>query len=365
MDQRKEKASGEVSLPSVFLSPIRTDVVHIVHTNMSKNKRQPYAVSEKAGHQHSAESWGTGRAVARIPRVSGGGTSRSGQGAFGNMCRKGRMFAPTKTWRRWHRKINQNQKRFAVCSALAATAVPALVMARGHRISRVPQIPLVVDDSAEALKKTRDARQFLDNIAAMGDVEKSKNSRHLRAGKGKYRNRRYVQRLGPLFIYGENSECERALRNLPGVDVCSVDRLNLLQLAPGGHIGRFCIWTKSAFEKLNQIYGNAKDAVGNKSGFTLPRPTMTNADLDRIIKDSNVQASLRPAVRPKRLIRLKKNPLKNLNVRIRLNPYYKTLVRQQLNTEARAKTVEKKRKMKITPKQRQARSAALDAMLNA
>lgn len=31
-----------------------------VHTGMAKNKRQPYAVSEKAGHQTSAESWGTG-----------------------------------------------------------------------------------------------------------------------------------------------------------------------------------------------------------------------------------------------------------------------------------------------------------------
>lgn len=63
---------------------------------MAKNKRQPYAVSEKAGHQTSAESWGTGRAVARIPRVNGSGTHRAGQAAFGNMCRSGRMFAPTK-----------------------------------------------------------------------------------------------------------------------------------------------------------------------------------------------------------------------------------------------------------------------------
>lgn len=106
---------------------------------MAKNKRQPYAVSEKAGHQTSAESWGTGaynptvngghnytpalsyelvlitlissgRAVARIPRVSGGGTHRAGQAAFGNQCRSGRMFAPTKVWRKWHQKINLNQK---------------------------------------------------------------------------------------------------------------------------------------------------------------------------------------------------------------------------------------------------------------
>ena len=83
------------------------------------------------GHQTSAESWGTGRAVARIPRVRGGGTHRSGQGAFGNMCRGGHMFAPTKVYRRWHRKVNVAQKRYAMCSAIAATGVPALVMAKG------------------------------------------------------------------------------------------------------------------------------------------------------------------------------------------------------------------------------------------
>lgn len=66
-------------LPSVFLAPIRPDIVKFVHTNMAKNKRQAYSVSERAGHQTSAESWGTGRAVARIPRVSGGGTHRAGQ----------------------------------------------------------------------------------------------------------------------------------------------------------------------------------------------------------------------------------------------------------------------------------------------
>ena len=65
--------------------------------------------------------------------MSGGGTNRSGQGAFGNMCRGGRMFAPTKTWRRWHRHINVNQRRYALCSALAASAVPALIMAKGIR----------------------------------------------------------------------------------------------------------------------------------------------------------------------------------------------------------------------------------------
>lgn len=68
-------------------------------------------------------------------------------------------------------------------------------------------------------------------------------------------HRRYVSRKGPLVIYGNEAACARAFRNLPGVEVACVDRLNLLQLAPGGHLGRFCIWTKSAFEKLDAVFG--------------------------------------------------------------------------------------------------------------
>jgi large subunit ribosomal protein L4e len=121
-----------IQLPAIFKAPIRPDVVNDVHQLMRRNARQAYAVNAEAGHQTSAESWGTGRAVARIPRVRGGGTHRSGQGAFGNMCRGGRMFAPTKPWRRWHRRININLKRYAVVSAIAASGVPALVQARGN-----------------------------------------------------------------------------------------------------------------------------------------------------------------------------------------------------------------------------------------
>jgi large subunit ribosomal protein L4e len=84
-NEQGEATGNTVPLPAVFKAPIRPDVVNFVHTNMAKNKRQPYAVSRKAGHQTSAESWGTGRAVARIPRVRGGGTHRSGQGAYGNV----------------------------------------------------------------------------------------------------------------------------------------------------------------------------------------------------------------------------------------------------------------------------------------
>jgi len=171
-----EKHPIHITTPKVFESPIRLDIVATVFRDLNKNHRQPYAVSVYAGHQTSAESWGTGRAVARIPRVAGGGTHRAGQGAFGNMCRGGRMFAPTKTWRRWHRRVNINQRRYAVASALAASAVPALVMARGHRIEQIPEVPLVIsNDSLRTIEgKTYNAIDLLDKLHADTDLEKSK-----------------------------------------------------------------------------------------------------------------------------------------------------------------------------------------------
>ncbi|XP_047307766.1 60S ribosomal protein L4 [Impatiens glandulifera] len=341
---------ASIPLPDVLKAPIRPDIVNFVHSNMSKNSRQAYAVSRKAGHQTSAESWGTGRAVSRIPRVPGGGTHRAGQGAFGNMCRGGRMFAPTRIWRRWHRRINVNQKRYAVVSALAASAVPSLVLARGHRIESVPELPLVVSDSVEGIEKTSAAIKALKQIGAFPDAEKAKDSHAIRQGKGKMRNRRYISRKGPLIVYGtEGSKLVKAFRNIPGVEIANVERLNLLKLAPGGHLGRFIIWTQSAFEKLDSIYGSFDKLSEKKKGYVLPRSKMVNADLARIINSDEVQSVVKPIKKELKKASIKKNPLKNLNTLLKLNPYAKTARRMSLLAEsqrvdAKKQKLDKKRK---------------------
>ena len=309
-------------------------LVHFVHTNMAKNCRQAYAVSSAAGHQHSAESWGTGRAVARIPRVSGGGTHRAGQGAFGNMCRKGRMFAPTKIWRRWHRPINQGQRRFAVCSAIAASAVPSLVMARGHKIDRVREIPFVIASAIESITKTKAAMEALVKLHAIEDVKKVEASKRQRAGKGKMRNRRFTMKRGPLIIYADDHGITKSFRNVRGIDACHVDRLNLLQLAPGGHMGRFIIWTEGAFARLDALYGTFRKKAELKKDFHLPNPIMTNPDLARIINSDEIQTVLRPA-KSHRIRRppIKKNPLRNLGVMLKLNPYARVIRLRELQVE--------------------------------
>ncbi|CBK20205.2 Ribosomal protein L4/L1e [Blastocystis hominis] len=311
------KIVSTVPLPSVFTAPIRTDVVQFVHTNLNKNHRQPYAVFKRAGHQHSAISWGTGRAVARVPRVSGGGTARSGQGAFANMCRKGRMFAPTKIWRKWHRKVNVNQKRYALVSALAASAVPALVMARGHKIDGVSEIPFVVDDALCKLTKTKEAVSFLQKNGCYADVERVSESKKIRCGKGKMRNRRYTMRVGPMVVYADGEEAVALpFRNIPGVELCNVNRMNVLRMAPGGHVGRFVIWTKAAFERLEALYGPESEKVG----YTMPKNVLTVADMGRLINSAEIQAVVRPA---KKVVAYPKkaNALKNKAVMDSLNPY--------------------------------------------
>jgi len=310
-----------VCLPAVFRAPVRPDIVSLMHNNIAKNKRQPYCVSEPAGHQTSAESWGTGRAVARIPRVRGGGTHRSGQAAFGNMCRGGRMFAPTKQWRRWHRKVGVAQKRYAMCSAIAATGVPALVMAKGHVIDGIPEVPLVVADSVQGFTRTKQAVEFLRRNKAWADVAKVYATRRMRAGKGKLRNRRHVQKLGPLVIYDQDQGVTKAFRNIPGVDVIQVDNLNLLKLAPGGHVGRFCIWTESAFKKLDGLYGTWRKASTSKAGWNLPQPKMANTDLSALLKSEAIRAVLRAPNRKVSRAVVRTNPLKNIRTMLQLNPY--------------------------------------------
>jgi len=318
-DAPKEK-SATLPMPQVLATPLRPDLVRYVHTNMSKNKRQAYAVGHKVGYETAAESWGTGRAVARIPRVPGGGTHRAGQAAFGNQARGGGMFCPTKTWRRWHRRVNVGQKRSAVVAALAASSLPPLVMARGHRISEVAELPLVVSDGLESCQKTKAAVETLRSLGCGEELQRVIDSKKVRAGKGKMRNRRYTMRRGPLVIYNEDNGIVRAMRNIPGVETACVTRLNLLKLAPGGNFGRFIIWTEGAFKKLNEMYGSMKSGAPMKKGYSLPRAAMENADVARIINSDEVQSVLRPKLEAPKKFAVKKNPLKNPMVMARLNP---------------------------------------------
>jgi len=261
------------------------------------------------------------------------------------------MFNPTKVWRRWHRHVNTTQKRHAIASALAATSLPPLVMARGHRIDEVSELPLVVSDGAQSLTKTKDALSLLEGLGCGNELSKVARSKKLRSGKGKMRDRKYTMRRGPLVVYAEDSGLTRALRNLPGVESCNVDRLNLLSLAPGGNFGRFVVYTEGAFKKLSEMYGDEGNASELKKGYHLPRAMMSNADVARIINSDEVQSVVTPSKEKPKMYGAKKNALKNKKAMFKLNPAAKTksaLLKRTLTAGSKEAEAMKKKKAKTT-----------------
>jgi len=189
-------------------------------------------------------------------------------------------------------------------------------------------------------------------------------SRYKRAGKGKARNRRFKHRVGPLIVYNANQGIVQAARNIRGVDLCRVDKLNLLKLCPGGHVGRMIIWTEDAFRRLDQVFGTQKRTSAIKAGYHLPRPLMKNSDLNRIINSQEVQTALTPKKVIERTPR-KRNPLKRPELYARLNPlfakrYKEILAKKQpgkaLQTTTRLLRPEKKKqrvKIQPTPEQKE------------
>jgi len=128
---------------------------------------------------------------------------------------------------------------------------------------------------------------------------------------------------GPLVIYKEDEGLLQSLRNIPGVDFCQVSRLNLLQLAPGGHLGRLIVWTASAFKELDSIWGTYTKLATKKNNWILPKSCLTNTDIDRIINSDEVQNVLNPIKENIPLsINKKFNPLKNKKAMRKLNPFH-------------------------------------------
>lgn len=121
---------------------------------------------------------------------------------------------------------------------------------------KVPQLPLVIEDSVNGIAKTKEALKMLNLVGAGPDLERVAKGQNVRSGKGKARGKRLQKKKGPLFVVNDDSESlVRALRNIPGVDVVNVKRLNIRLLAPGGQLGRFTVYTNSAMKELANQFG--------------------------------------------------------------------------------------------------------------
>ena len=250
------KPVGRIKLPPIFRTPLRPDVIKRAVLAIQSSRFQPQGRNPMAGKRTTAESRGVGLGIARIPRIKG----PRGRAALAPGTVGGRAAHPPVSEKKIVKRIPKKEKRLALFSAIAATASQKTVASRGHSIVDVPQIPLIVADKLESLSKTEKVEEVLIQLGVLSDIYRVRESRKIRAGKGKLRGRKVKQAVGPLIVVAENKGLLKAARNIPGVDVVTVNNLNAEILAPGTHPGRLTVWTTSAIEKLDELYsGGEKD----------------------------------------------------------------------------------------------------------
>ena len=237
-------SSGKIDLPEVFSTPYRPDLIRKAFNVLRSNKRQPYGADPFAGKRHATASVGKGRGMSRVPRLTQGRRAALAPCVIG-----GRRAHPPKAEKNWEEKINKKEKQLAKNSALAATADKEIVMKRGHRFDEKLTLPIIVEDKFEKLTKTKDVIKALEKIGLYEDILRADNGKHIRAGKGKRRGRKY-RIPKSILIISTRDEIQKSSSNLVGVDVVKPSEINIEHLAPGGDAGRLTVITTSALKEI-------------------------------------------------------------------------------------------------------------------
>lgn len=250
------KKQGSIELPEQFNEEYRPDLIRRAVLAIQSHKRQPYGSKPEAGKRPTAKTskrrrkyrGSYGKGISRVPRKI---HSRNGQqmnwvGAFAPGTVGGYRAHPPKSWKVWDLKINDTERRKALRSAIAATAMKEVVEERGHNAANVP---MVADSKIESISKTSDARAMLESFGLKEELERCEE-RKVRAGKGKNRGRRYKLKKGILLVVSGKCKLFDAAKNLPGIDIAIVSSLNAELLAPGYAPGRITVWSERAVERL-------------------------------------------------------------------------------------------------------------------
>jgi large subunit ribosomal protein L4e len=243
------KEIESVSLPAVFSTPIRNDVIGRVYVALVSHSRQPQGRDPLAGERTSAESGHppTGRGISRIPRVKGERYSKSGMAGAVASTVGGRLPHPPRSEKVIRKEVNKKERYFALASAIAATADSDIVAKRGHKFSA--KLPIVVSSDLEKIEKVRELKKFLQIVGADKDMERIRN----RASKISSSLSRISRTgTGPLFVVSDKSKLEGAAKSMSGVSVVKSCDVSVLDLAPGSCPGRLTIWTKDALSTLSK-----------------------------------------------------------------------------------------------------------------
>jgi len=251
------KPTGKIELPEVFKELFRPDLITRAVLALQSLKRQPYGPDELAGFRTSAHYHGRRRErwtmmmrdMARLPRLHHTSPHMSWRARRVPQAVKGREAHPPKVEKVWYQKINKKEKELALRSAIATTANKEILKSRGHKVEKIKELPIVVKDEIESIKKTKDVKKLLLSLG-LEDELKRITERKIRPTAGRMRGRKYKTKIGPLIVVYEDRGIGKTCRNIPGVHVQLVKNISVEDLAPGSNPGRLTIWSRSSIEKL-------------------------------------------------------------------------------------------------------------------
>ncbi len=244
------KKKNLVDMPRIFNIKPRKDLIRKAsEISFSKNK-QVQGRNKRAGLRNTAKGWGTGHGISRAPRIKGSGFPTARNVGRVPFAKGGRRAHPIKTEKVVKKKINKKVNKLSIISAISASGDLDWVKNRGHLIDKVPEIPLVIDDKIQTVKKTKLMYSILSELGLEDELVKVKVGKKIRGGKGKRRGRKYKNKKSILIVIKDDFGIVKASRNIPGVDVVKFENLSIANLAPGGLSGRLILWAQSAFNDL-------------------------------------------------------------------------------------------------------------------
>lgn len=242
-----------IEIPDIFKVKPRKDLVRKAKEAFESRNKQVQGRDKRAGLRNTAKGWGTGHGMSRAPRIKGSGFSTARNVGRVPFAVGGRRSHPIKTEKVLPKKINKKSYKLSMISAISSSGDYDWVKSRGHLIDNIPELPLVIDDKIQTVKKSSAAFKIFSELGLNMELDKSKKSKKIRAGKGKRRGRKYKKNRGVLFVIKDDFGIMKATRNIPGIETVKYENMSINNLAPGGSLGRLILWSQSAFDELNNI----------------------------------------------------------------------------------------------------------------
>jgi len=256
---KENREVGKKKLPKQFSEPSRADIIKRAVEAIFGNRRQKYGVNPRAGKRHSAYVskkrrrfrgvYGSSRSRTPKKVLSQSGMQFNWVGAFAPNARGGHRAHPPKAEKSWACKINIKERKKAIRSALASALNKSLVVKRGHNVPG--DYPFIISNDFENISKTKDFRSALLALGLKPELDRA-SRKSIRAGKGTLRGRPYKKAKGPLVVVSGNCDLIKSAKNVAGVDVVDVKKLNAELLAPGCIPGRLALFSEQAVDLIEK-----------------------------------------------------------------------------------------------------------------